>query len=69
MLELSKKILKRVSFDINLFHKELLKSISWMQSKEDIQKLKEWCLQEFGNSHQLILQKVFREDQNRFTQR
>lgn len=69
MLELSKKILKRVSFDINLFHKELLKSISWMQNKEDIQKLKEWCLQEFGNSHPLILQKVFREDQNRFTQR
>jgi hypothetical protein len=65
MLELSKKILKKVSFDFNLFHKELLKSISWMQNKEDLQKLKEWCLQEFGNSHKLILNKVFIEDQKR----
>jgi hypothetical protein len=60
MLELSKKILKTVSFDVNLFHKELKKAISWIENKEDLIKLKEWCLKEFGQApHNLVLQRVF----------
>jgi hypothetical protein len=59
MLELSKKTLKKVSFDINLFQKELKKAIQWIENKEDLIKLKEWCIREFGQSHKLVLQKVF----------
>jgi hypothetical protein len=59
MLELSKKTLKKVSFDINLFQKELRKAIQWIENKEDLIKLKEWCIREFGHSHKLVLQKVF----------
>jgi hypothetical protein len=36
MMELSKKTLMNVSFDRNLFHKELLKAIKWMQNSEDL---------------------------------
>ncbi len=61
MLELSKKILEKVSFDQVLFYKELKKALSWITSKEEIQKLKEWCLNEFGQSHPLVLQRVFVE--------
>ncbi|MES2588916.1 MAG: hypothetical protein V4622_08050 [Bacteroidota bacterium] len=59
MLELSKNILKKVSFDVNLFQKELKKALVWIQNKDDIAKFREWCLKEFGKSHQLVLQKVF----------
>ncbi len=59
MLELSKNILKKVSFDLNLFQKELKKALTWIQNSDDIAKFKEWCLKEFGHSHKLILQKVF----------
>ena len=34
MLELSKEILSKVSFDKNLFKKELSKSIRWLSRKE-----------------------------------
>ncbi|MCE3295284.1 MAG: hypothetical protein K0R65_998 [Crocinitomicaceae bacterium] len=61
MLELSKKILEKVSFDQVLFYKELKKALSWITSKEEIQKLKDWCLREFGQSHPLVLQRVFVE--------
>lgn len=61
MLELSKNILRKVSFDHALFYKELSKALKWLQNTEEIQKLKEWCMLEFGQSHRLILQKVFVE--------
>ena len=33
MLDLSKKILEKVSFDKNLFKKELYKSVGWINKK------------------------------------
>jgi hypothetical protein len=59
MMELSKKILMKVSFDPKLFQKELLKALTWISDTEEIRKLKEWCQKEFGRKYPLILQKVF----------
>ena len=54
MLELSKKVLDKVSFDRALFKKELKKSISWLK-KDDINKLKAWCLASFVMYNDVIL--------------
>ncbi|MFN0049894.1 MAG: hypothetical protein ACKVOU_12295 [Cytophagales bacterium] len=50
MLEYSKIILKKVSFDPQLFQKELQKSIHWIK-KNDRKILLNWCLVEFGNRY------------------
>jgi hypothetical protein len=55
MLEFSKQILSKVSFDRNLFHKELKKSISWLKNDE-IEKLKIWCLSSFIFYNDLIIE-------------
>ena len=55
MLEFSKQILSKVSFDRNLFHKELKKSISWLRNDE-IEKLKVWCLSSFIFYNDLIIE-------------
>ena len=54
MLELSKHVLNKVSFDRSLFKKELRKSISWLK-KEEINKLKTWCLASFVIYNDMIL--------------
>ena len=54
MLELSKHVLNKVSFDRSLFRKELRKSIAWLK-KEDIKILKAWCLTSFVIYNDLIL--------------
>ena len=54
MLELSKKVLYKVSFDRALFKKELQKSISWLK-KDDIKQLKAWCLVTFVTYNEMIL--------------
>lgn len=59
MVELSKKILMKVSFDPSLFRKELLKALKWINDQEDVRRLKEWCQQEFGRKYPVILQEVF----------
>ena len=46
MLEFSKNILIKVSFDKSLFKKELKKSATWLD-KKDIAKLKVWALISF----------------------
>ena len=53
MLEFSKQILSKVSFDRTLFNKELKKSITWLQH-EDIEKLKIWYLSSFAIYNDLI---------------
>ena len=55
MLELSKKILSKVSFDKNLFKKELSKSIRWLSKKEVIT-LKIWALTTFSKYKGTILE-------------
>ncbi len=55
MLEFSKKILLKVSFDKDLFKKELQKNASWM-SRNDIIILKIWALSSFSQYKNIILE-------------
>tara|TARA_Y100000739_G_C20419660_1_gene378364 strand:+ start:481 stop:666 length:186 start_codon:yes stop_codon:yes gene_type:complete len=55
MLEFSKNVLSKVSFDKNLFRKELLKSISWLNRKETLT-LKIWTLTTFSQYKNIILE-------------
>lgn len=59
MFELTKKILVRVSFDPLLFQKELSKAIRWMTDTEEVQRLREWCIKEFGAIYPGIVHKAF----------
>ena len=54
MLEFSKKILLKVSFDKTLFQKELQKSIRWV-NKKDLTLLKIWSLTSFSQYRNIIL--------------
>ena len=55
MLELSKKILSKVSFDKTLFKKELSKSARWL-SKQEVLTLKVWALSTFSQYKNTILE-------------
>lgn len=55
MLELSKKVLEKVSFDRSLFQKELVKAVKWIQ-KEEASSLKVWCLASFAMYNDIILE-------------
>ena len=55
MLEFSKKILRKVSFDKNLFKKELSKSVRWVRKKE-VSTLKIWALSTFSQYKNTILE-------------
>ena len=60
MLELTKKILKTVSFDALLFQKELNKALKWLTDLEEVKTFKEWCIREFMNVHPAIIKNVFK---------
>ena len=55
MLEFSKKILSKVSFDKKLFRKELSKSVRWL-SKKEVVTLKIWTLTTFSQYKNTILE-------------
>ena len=55
MLEFSKKILRKVSFDKKLFKKELTKSIDWLSNREGLN-LKIWALTTFSQYKSIILE-------------
>ena len=57
MLKFCKSILKKVSFDPNLFKKELAKSTKWL-NKQELSSLKIWALGYFTHYKQII-QEVF----------
>lgn len=59
MLELTKKILKGVSFDAQLFQKELYKAMKWITDTEEIQSFQEWCITEFGTKYPKIIKRAF----------
>ena len=59
MLELTKKILRGVSFDAQLFQKELLKARKWITDAEEIKKFHDWCIVEFGSLYPLIIKRAF----------
>ena len=59
MLEVTKKILRGVSFDHQLFQKEFSESLQWMTTKDELKRLKEWCISEFGSVYPLIIRNTF----------
>ena len=59
MYEFSKEILRKVSFDRQLFKKELVKALRSLKSEEKIL-LKAWCLATFGHMYQDVIVEVFR---------
>ena len=58
MLEYVKTILKKVSFDLKLFEKELVKAIVSLLENE-VKALKSWCYRTFVKSHRPILDRCF----------
>ena len=58
MLNYVKTVLTKVSFDARLFEKELRKAIELLIG-EEIQELKQWCYNRFGNEHEAILNRCF----------
>ncbi len=61
MLNYFKTVLSRVSFDAKLFEKELRKAIKLLII-EEIQELKNWCYQNYGNQYELVLNRCFLEN-------
>ena len=60
MLDFSKTILEKVSFDSYLFHKELKKLILWLgEEKEEIKNLYQWCADKYGNEYAEIIKGEF----------
>lgn len=58
MLEFSKQVLQKVSFDKLLFEKELKKALKWIR-KEEVLLLKTWCVATFGAAYSDVIAKVF----------
>lgn len=59
MLEVIKKILRGVSFDHQLFQKELSESLQWMTTKDELKRWQECCISEFGRVYPLIIRNTF----------
>ncbi|KAF0201258.1 MAG: hypothetical protein FD170_2866 [Bacteroidetes bacterium] len=58
MLEYTKTILQKVSFNRDLFRKELIKSKRWLR-REEIILLQIWCLVTFNDTYSDIIREVF----------
>lgn len=59
MFEYTKEILVKVSFDRNLFQKELKKAIKWLQ-REEKNLLRLWCISTFGNMYLDVITDTFK---------
>ncbi len=59
MLKYTKIILMKVSFDAQLFEKELKKAIKLLIPGE-INELKQWCLEKFGKLYSTLINRCFR---------
>lgn len=59
MLEFSKNILTKVSFDKVLFRKELVKALKYLKPNETIL-LKVWLLATFGQVYREVIIEVYR---------
>jgi hypothetical protein len=58
MLKYAKQVLSKVSFDKDLFEKELMKALKMLVPVE-IMELKKWCYQKFGKLYRSILDRCF----------
>lgn len=61
MLKMYKEILTKVSFDRQLFKKELFKALKWAATPLELYQFRMWCIQEFGRKHPEVLKEVFQE--------
>jgi hypothetical protein len=59
MLRYTEIILEKVSFNKELFRKELEKSIKWLQ-KEEVVLLKAWVIIHFGSIYYDVINEVFK---------
>lgn len=59
MLKYAKEVLTKVSFDAQLFEKELRKAIQLLVPTE-ITELKDWCYEQFGKLYSSLLNRCFR---------
>jgi hypothetical protein len=59
MLKYTKTILSKVSFDKELFKKELKKSIQWLK-RDEIIALQAWCVLNFGAIYHDVISEVFK---------
>lgn len=58
MLEYAKVILPKVSFSKELFRKELIKCINWVEEHE-LNELYEWCSENFKEIYPDVLSEAF----------
>ncbi|MEZ5104679.1 MAG: hypothetical protein R2757_09310 [Draconibacterium sp.] len=58
MLEYAKVILPKVSFSKELFRKELIKCINWVD-KSEVQDLRIWCIKNFRELYPDVLDEAF----------
>ncbi|MGE4586601.1 MAG: hypothetical protein AB7D05_04590 [Mangrovibacterium sp.] len=59
MIEYAKVILPKVSFSKDLFRKELVKCVNWVEDPVELAELSSWCREEFGQIYPDILEEVF----------
>lgn len=59
MLEHQKLVLKNISYDKDLFRKELSKSVNWLKTS-DLYKLFEWLRSKYWETHEEIIVKALR---------
>lgn len=59
MLSYAETILQKVSFNKELFKRELIKALRWLQ-KDDVQLLKTYVDSNFGSTHHDVINEVFR---------
>ena len=58
MLEVQKQAICDLSNDKTLFRKEIIKALVWIKTSEK-KEFKSWLLQNFGSTHQLLINQVF----------
>lgn len=58
MLEYTKLILNKVSFNQDLFRKELKKAKRWLNLSELVE-LQRWCVINYSHNHRTIIEEVF----------
>jgi hypothetical protein len=58
MLEYAKVILPKVSFSRELFRKELIKCINWVEPKQ-VPELRTWCYKNFTQLYPNVLAEAF----------
>lgn len=59
MLRYTESILEKVSFNKDLFRRELTKSLKWLK-KNEISALKTWCVVNFGAVYMDVINEVFK---------